>query len=360
MIEQAEEEEKLRRQDELDAANDVTKQKDLSKFYRNLLDGNVSMGAPVEEQEHSRVIETKTAEKNKESGEEKVEKYSTPESENEEVNKFSRDKSSNKKGKQYHSLERSPSEKARGKRSTYRSSDGSCEEATGDRQPVVSGKANERRRGERRYRKGRARDERTSSSESDSDHVEKSRRESGTKRNSNDDKYSSKSKSPNHRYSREGSGSKDSTGRLDRDARIQSHSKHGREGSQAHDEKYQKEKRSRERSRESKRERSSEKGKRERSGEGNKRRHASSGSSPEISRKKDKGGRSVERKNQSDRQYLEQKTESKNNGKETINKERSKVFAKRNDADSVLGARERYLARKQGRIVPITHDDDSD
>ena len=336
------------------AANDVTKQKDLSKFYRNLLDGNVSMGAPVEEQEHSRLKETKTEKKSKESGEEKDAEYSSPESQSDGVDKYSRDKSSNKKGKQYHSRERNPSEKAWEKRNTYHSSDSSCEEATGDRQPVVSGKANERRKGERRYRKGRARDERSSSSESDSDHVEKSKREPGTNKISNDGKYSM-SKSSNHRYLREGSGSKDSTGRLDRDA---THSRHGRERSQVHVEKYQREKRSRERSRESRRKRSSEKDKKERSVEGNKRRHASSGSSPEISRKKDKGGGSVERKNQSDRQYLEQKSERKNNGKETIDKERSKVFAKRNDADSVLGARERYLARKQGRIVPITHDDD--
>ena len=311
------------------------------------------MGAPVEEQEHSRLKETKTEKKSKESGEEKDAEYSTPESQSDEVDKYSRDKSSNKKGKQYHSRERNPSEKAREKRNTYHSSDSSSEEATGDRQPVVSGKANERRKGERRYRKGKARDERSSSSESDSDYVEKSKRESGTNKISNDGKYSM-SKSSNHRYRREGSGSKDSTGRLDRDATIQSHSKHDRERSQVHVEKYQREKRSRERSRESRRKRSSEKDKKERSVEGNKRRHASSGSSPEISRQKDKGGGSVERKNQ----YLEQKSESKNNGKETIDKERSKVFAKRNDAGSVLGARERYLARKQGRIVPITHDDD--
>jgi len=44
MQEQAEEEERLKRQDAIDAANDVTKQKDLSLFYRNLLDRNVSLG----------------------------------------------------------------------------------------------------------------------------------------------------------------------------------------------------------------------------------------------------------------------------------------------------------------------------
>lgn len=44
MQEQAEEEERLRRQEAIDAANDVTKQKDLSLFYRNLLNRNVSLG----------------------------------------------------------------------------------------------------------------------------------------------------------------------------------------------------------------------------------------------------------------------------------------------------------------------------
>lgn len=44
MQEQAEEEERLKRQEAIDAANDVTKQKDLSLFYRNLLNKNVSLG----------------------------------------------------------------------------------------------------------------------------------------------------------------------------------------------------------------------------------------------------------------------------------------------------------------------------
>lgn len=44
MQEQAEEEERLKRQEAIDAANDVTKQKDLSLFYRNLLNRNVSLG----------------------------------------------------------------------------------------------------------------------------------------------------------------------------------------------------------------------------------------------------------------------------------------------------------------------------
>lgn len=44
MQEQAEEEERLRRQEAIEAANDVTKQKDLSLFYRNLLNRNVSLG----------------------------------------------------------------------------------------------------------------------------------------------------------------------------------------------------------------------------------------------------------------------------------------------------------------------------
>eukprot|EP00794_Sanderia_malayensis_P013875 gene13875-15323_t len=49
MIERAEEEERLKRQEAIDAANDVTKMKDLSKFYRHLLDRNVSMGAESKE-----------------------------------------------------------------------------------------------------------------------------------------------------------------------------------------------------------------------------------------------------------------------------------------------------------------------
>lgn len=44
MQEQAEEEERLKRQEAIDAANDVTKQKDLSLFYRDLLNRNVSLG----------------------------------------------------------------------------------------------------------------------------------------------------------------------------------------------------------------------------------------------------------------------------------------------------------------------------
>lgn len=44
MQEQLEEEERIKHQDAIDAANDVTKQKDLSLFYRNLLNKNVSLG----------------------------------------------------------------------------------------------------------------------------------------------------------------------------------------------------------------------------------------------------------------------------------------------------------------------------
>ncbi|XP_068678942.1 nuclear speckle splicing regulatory protein 1-like [Montipora foliosa] len=44
MQEQAEEEERLRRQEAIDSSNDVTKQEDLSLFYRNLLNRNVSLG----------------------------------------------------------------------------------------------------------------------------------------------------------------------------------------------------------------------------------------------------------------------------------------------------------------------------
>ncbi|PFX20945.1 nuclear speckle splicing regulatory protein 1-like [Stylophora pistillata] len=44
MQEQLEEEERIKCQDAIDAANDVTKQKDLSLFYRNLLNKNVSLG----------------------------------------------------------------------------------------------------------------------------------------------------------------------------------------------------------------------------------------------------------------------------------------------------------------------------
>ena len=49
-----------------------------------------------------------------------------------------------------------------------------------------------------------------------------------------------------------------------------------------------------------------------------------------------------------------------NREKETINEKRLKIFARHNDADSISSARERYLARKRARIVPQVHEDDSD
>eukprot|EP00112_Aurelia_sp_Birch-Aquarium-sp1_P003062 Seg1343.3 transcript_id=Seg1343.3/GoldUCD/mRNA.D3Y31 product="Nuclear speckle splicing regulatory protein 1" protein_id=Seg1343.3/GoldUCD/D3Y31 len=70
MIDQAEEEERLRKQDEADAKHDVRKQKDLSQFYRNLLDNNVAMGASQDQAENPE----KKIKGNKKSGETIVER----------------------------------------------------------------------------------------------------------------------------------------------------------------------------------------------------------------------------------------------------------------------------------------------
>lgn len=46
--------------------------------------------------------------------------------------------------------------------------------------------------------------------------------------------------------------------------------------------------------------------------------------------------------------------------KDSTREESLKIFEKRNDKDGVLSAKERYLARKKARIVPETHEDESD
>jgi len=51
MEEQAVEDERVKKQDERDAKNDVTKQKDMSMFYRNLLTKNVAMGGDDKEKQ---------------------------------------------------------------------------------------------------------------------------------------------------------------------------------------------------------------------------------------------------------------------------------------------------------------------
>ena len=55
MQEMAEEEERQRKRDERDG--DVTKQADLSKFYRNLLDRNVSTGGSFDTEQHTETLE---------------------------------------------------------------------------------------------------------------------------------------------------------------------------------------------------------------------------------------------------------------------------------------------------------------
>ena len=115
--------------------------------------------------------------------------------------------------------------------------------------------------------------------------------------------------------------------------------------------------------------------------EDDKRRHHSdrkkhykdSSSDPDIERQKEKLKSSdhSNRKSTDGRYHVDQKKFDKSGKKSsggrteeerkgTVRNERLKVFAKRNDSETVLSARERYLARKKARIVPDTYDDESD
>ncbi|EDO32400.1 predicted protein, partial [Nematostella vectensis] len=66
MLERAEEEERIKQQDAIDAMNDVTKRTDMSMFYRNLLNKNVSMGGSfAADSEKTDVTDTRKKDKEK-------------------------------------------------------------------------------------------------------------------------------------------------------------------------------------------------------------------------------------------------------------------------------------------------------
>jgi len=395
MLDQAEEEERLRKQDELDALHDVTKQKDLSQFYRNLLNRNIAMGAEgdkVDDEKTEDAIELEKSGKLKE-----IRKHRQQESTRagREVlqKRWAKEKDILEEDERRRNIDVLHCDKGSmryGSQRRSNSSDASTSDDSSDRKrkkkqtaAAEKSRVNSEKLSYRSYRRredGEGWMEKrpilqTSSSDSEENShnkksmsvSERNRHRKGEGRGK--DRNGSEIVSSRNRKGSSGRRSSSRERRRKKSKRNMSFSESSLSANETRKETMKSEQKSKRGSRiydddrevhenrENKRSRNKS-SKKELTHNPKVKTYYSDDGDDDNTKRIEMSSRHAGESSRGKSSIVEERKDNKE--KETVNEKKLKIFARHNDAESISSARERYLARKRARIIPQIHEDDSD